>query len=147
VLIDTVRAAVARAAELAADLPLFAGGTSMGGRMTSTASAQEPLGAARGLVFFGFPLHAPNRPSADRGAHLADVREPMLFLQGTRDALADLKLLTPILENLGHRATLHVIDDADHSFHVPKRSGRTDEDVVGELVDRVSTWMDEILAE
>ena len=147
VLLDTVRAAVARGAVLAGDLPLFAGGKSMGGRMTSTAAAEAPLPGLRGLVFFGFPLHAPNRPSSDRAAHLADVAEPMLFLQGTRDALADLTLLTPIVDDLGDRATIHVVEGADHSFHVLKRSDRTDDEVLVELTDQVSNWVDGILAE
>jgi len=144
-LVETVRAAVARAAELAGDLPLFAGGKSMGGRMTSTAASEAPLDGVHGIAFFGFPLHPPNRPSSDRAGHLADVSSPMLFLQGTRDALADLSLLRPVLEGLGSRATLHVVDGADHSFHVPKRSGRTDAEVIEELADRVALWMQAIL--
>jgi len=141
VLIETVRAAVARAAVLAPGLPLVAGGKSMGGRMTSAAAAEAELPGARGLVFFGFPLHPAKRPSADRAAHLADVDLPMLFLQGTRDALADLGLLAPIVEALGPRATLHVVEGADHGFHVPRKSGRTDEEVADELADRVSGWI------
>jgi len=144
-LLETVRAAIARAGELAGDLPLFAGGKSMGGRMTSTAAAERPLEGVRGLVFFGFPLHAPNRPSADRGAHLSDVEIPMLFLQGTRDALADLSLLRPLLERLGSRATLHVVEGADHSFHVPRRSGRTDEEALDELAGTAAGWIDTLL--
>ncbi|MDX1393649.1 MAG: alpha/beta family hydrolase [Gemmatimonadota bacterium] len=147
VLIDTVTAAVRRATELAEGLPVFAGGKSMGGRMTSTASSEVGFEDVRGIVFFGFPLHAPNRPSSDRGAHLAATREPLLFLQGTRDALASLDLLEPIISDLGSRATLHIIDGADHSFHVLKRSGRTDDEVLDELADRVARWVDEILAE
>ncbi|MFV1987515.1 MAG: alpha/beta family hydrolase [Gemmatimonadota bacterium] len=147
VLVDAVRAAVDRMTELAGELPLFAGGKSMGGRMTSTAASENPLAGVLGLIFFGFPLHPPNRPSADRGAHLADVASPMLFLQGTRDTLADLTLLEPVVDRLGARATLHVVDGADHSFHVLKRSGRTDEDVLDELADRTSEWIDDILSE
>ncbi len=133
VLVATVRAAVAAARAAAPDLPLLAGGKSMGGRMTSLAAAEASLAAVRGLVFFGFPLHAAGRPSADRGAHLAAVSVPMLFLQGERDQLADLDLLRPICAGLGERATLHVVPGADHAFHVLKRSGRTDEQVIAEL--------------
>lgn len=147
VLVDTVRSAVVKAADLAGDVPLFVGGKSMGGRMTSTASAEAVLPGVRGLVFFGFPLHPPKLPSVDRAEHLADVEGPMLFLQGTRDSLADLALLRPIVDGLGARAMLHVVEGADHSFHVLKRSGRTDDEVLDELADRVSTWIDEILAE
>ena len=140
VLTDTVRAAVQAAIDLDPDLPLFAGGKSLGGRMTSTAASEEPLPNVRGLVFFGFPLHPPNRPGTKRTAHLAKVTVPMLFLQGTRDTLADLTLLRPIVENLGPRATLHVIESADHSFHVLKRSGKSDEDVLRELAQVVRSW-------
>lgn len=140
ILLATVRSAVAAAAEAADGLPLFAGGKSMGGRMTSLAAAAEPLAAVRGIVFFGFPLHPAGRPSAERGEHLARVALPMLFLQGTRDALADLELLRPVCEALGSRATLQIVDDADHSFHVRKRSGRSDEDVLDELADAVRGW-------
>jgi len=147
VLVDAVRAAVDRLADLADGLPMFAGGKSMGGRMTSTASAEAPLPGVRGLIFFGFPLHPPNRPGVDRAAHLADVASPMLFLQGTRDSLADLTLLEPVIGGLGPRATLHVVDGADHSFHVLKRSGRTDEAVLEELADGVARWIDDRLSE
>jgi len=146
VLIDTVRAAVGRAGVLSGGLPLFAGGKSMGGRMTSTAAAEEPLAGVRGLVFFGFPLHPPTRPSVGRAAHLDGVHRPMLFLQGTRDSLADLALLQPITARLGARAVLHVVEGADHSFSVLKRSGRTGPEVLDELAARVSTWMDEVLS-
>jgi len=145
VLIDTVRAAVERACALSGGLPLFAGGKSMGGRMTSKADAEEPLPGVRGLVFFGFPLHPSKRPSVGRAAHLADVHVPMLFLQGTRDSLADLALLEPITANLASRAVLHVVEGADHSFGVLKRSGRTDGEVLDELADRVSSWIDAVL--
>src|SRR5437016_7683354 len=127
VLTATVVAAVRAAAEAAPGLPLLAGGKSMGGRMTSQAAAQRPLDGVRGLVFFGFPLHPPNQPGTKRADHLARVTMPMLFLQGTRDALADLKLLRPLCAKLGSRATLHIIETADHSFHGLKRSGRSDE--------------------
>jgi predicted alpha/beta-hydrolase family hydrolase len=147
VLVATVRAAVAFAAqELAGDLPLFAGGKSMGGRMSSTAAAVEtgaapPLPGVRGLVFFGFPLHAPGSPGSLRAAHLYQVQVPMLFLQGTRDTLADLDHLRPVTAKLGDRATLHVIEGADHSFHVLKRSGRSDPEVMEEMVKTTAEWM------
>jgi uncharacterized protein len=133
VLLATVRAATAAGQAAAADLPLLAGGKSMGGRMTSLAAAEAPLAGVRGLVFFGFPLHPAGKPSTERGDHLARVAVPMLFLQGERDQLAELALLRPICTGLGTRATLHVLPTADHSFHVLKRSGRTDADVVSEL--------------
>ncbi len=136
----TVRAAVAAAAVRASDLPLLAGGKSFGGRMTSQAAAEAPLPGVRGLVFFGFPLHAAGRPSDARGAHLADVGVPMLFLQGTRDALASLDLLEPVCRRAA-AATLHVVEGADHSFHVLKRSGRTDGEVMAELADAVAAWV------
>ncbi len=140
ILKKTVRSAVAAAAEAADGLPLYVGGKSMGGRMTSLAASEEPLPGVQGLVFFGFPLHAVGKPSSERGEHLRAVSVPMLFLQGTRDRLADLELLVPILEDLGKRATLHVVDDGDHSFHVPKRSGRTDDEVQAELASVVAGW-------
>lgn len=132
-----VREAVAAAAK--ERLPLFAGGKSMGGRMTSQAQALEALPGVRGLAFVGFPLHPAGRPGTERAAHLRDVRLPMLFLQGTRDDLADLALLRPIVEALPH-ATLHVIDDADHSFHVRKKSGRGDAEVLVELAGTFAAW-------
>jgi len=144
VLMSTVRAAVLAASQVAPDLPLFAGGKSMGGRMTSQAAAERPLDGVRGLVFFGFPLHPPNRPGTARAKHLADVTVPMLFLGGTKDAFADLKLLRPICRKLSPQATLHVIKDADHSFHVPKSAGKTDAEVTRELVETVSSWAEEI---
>jgi len=134
-----VRAAVTAAAAAAPDVPLFAGGKSMGGRMTSLAAATGPLPGVRGLVFFGFPLHAAGSPSSERGAHLARVTVPMLFLQGTRDKLADLDLLRPLLPGNG-QATLHVIEGADHSFHVPKSSGRSDAEVLAGMAETVATW-------
>ena len=140
VLTTTVAAAVEMGTTLAKGLPLFAGGKSMGGRMTSLAASEGKLEKLSGLVFFGFPLHAAGKPSLTRGDHLADVDVPMLFLQGTRDKLADLNLLRPLLQKLGKRATLHTIDEGDHSFHVPKRSGRTDEEVMDELADRIASW-------
>ncbi len=140
VLAATVRAAVQAATELAPDLPLLAGGKSLGGRMTSTAASQSPLPGVRGLVFFGFPLHPPEQPSTERARHLQSVTVPMLFLQGTRDQLADLDLLRPVCSELGNRAQLRVIEGADHSFHVLKRSGRTDRAVLAELAATVVDW-------
>jgi predicted alpha/beta-hydrolase family hydrolase len=140
VLTSTVFAAVQAARRLAPALPLLAGGKSMGGRMSSHAAAQQHLEGVQGLVFFGFPLHPPNRPSTKRADHLAKVSLPMLFLQGTRDPLADLALLRPICDQLAARATLHVIDSADHSFHVLKRSGKTDAQVLHELAEITLTW-------
>lgn len=141
----TVRAAAARGAELAAErgVPLFAGGKSMGGRMTSEALAEGEVEAkvVRGVVFLGFPLHPAGKPATERAEHLASVALPMLFLQGTRDKLAGLDLLRPVVTTLGARATLHVVDGADHGFHVLKRSGRTDDDVLDELADVTAGWM------
>jgi len=136
----TVRAAVIEAARVAPGLPLVAGGKSFGGRMTSTAQAEQPLPGVRGLVFLGFPLHAPGRPSDKRAEHLAQVRIPMLFLQGDRDEFADLKLLRPVVKQLGERAALHLVEGGDHSFHVLKRSGRTDAEVMAELVETIVAW-------
>jgi predicted alpha/beta-hydrolase family hydrolase len=140
VLTATVAAAVATAAQLAPNLPLFAGGKSMGGRMTSLAASEQKLEAVRGLIFFGFPLHPPKRPSIKRAEHLQLVKLPILFLQGTRDDLADLTLLRPICESLGPQTTLHIIEGADHSFHVLKRSGKTDSQVLAELSTTVKAW-------
>ena len=140
VLVETVRSAVAEAARLAPGMPLFGGGKSMGGRMTSTAAAEAPLPGVLGLAFFGFPLHAAGRDSADRGAHLRDVGLPMLFLQGTRDKLANLDLLRPLLDEVAPKPTLHVVEGADHGFHVLKRSGRTDDDVLSELARTFAAW-------
>jgi predicted alpha/beta-hydrolase family hydrolase len=142
----TVRAAVAEAARLASGLPLFAGGKSFGGRMTSQAQAELPLPGVLGIVFLGFPLHAAGRPSANRGAHLFDVRVPMAFLQGSRDKLADLSILGPLVEQLGPHASLKVFDDADHSFHVPARSGRKDADVRAEMLETIAAWVDTVIA-
>ena len=136
-----VREAVAEAARRASGLPLFAGGKSFGGRMTSQAQAEAALPGVTGLVFLGFPLHAPGKPSDDRAAHLEEVKVPMLFLQGTRDDFATLDLLGPLAKRLGKRATLELFDLADHSFHVPKSSGRTDAEVMNELLDRSARWM------
>lgn len=138
----TVRAAVAEAARLVPGLALFAGGKSYGGRMTSQAQAASPLPGVRGLVFLGFPLHPPGKPSCERAGHLFDVRIPMLFLQGARDDFADVKLLRPLVERFGENSTLRLFDDADHSFHVPARTGRKDADVRGEVLDVLADWMD-----
>ena len=140
VLVATVRAAVRAATEVAPDLALLAGGKSLGGRMTSTAASQSPLPGVQGVVFFGFPLHPPGQPSTDRARHLHAVTVPMLFLQGTRDKLAELELLRPVCNDLGSRAQLHIIEDADHSFSVLKRSGRTDLDVLRQLGATVAEW-------
>lgn len=141
VLTDTVRAATAAAKKIAGDLPIFAGGKSMGGRMTSLAAARQPLEGVRGLVFFGFPLHAAGRPGAERGEHLAAVDVPMLFLQGSRDTLADLKLLKPLCAALADRAELFVVKGGDHSFHMLKSSGRSDEEVLDEVAKKAAGWM------
>jgi uncharacterized protein len=145
VLIATVGAAVGAATEAAPRLPLFAGGKSMGGRMTSQAAAQGALEDVKGLIFFGFPLHSPKRPGTKRAEHLAKVKVPMLFLQGTRDTLADLDLLRPVVADLGARATLHTIERADHSFHVLKKSGRNDAEVLRELAETAASWMQQVL--
>jgi hypothetical protein len=140
----TVRAAVAKAGELARGLPLIAGGKSFGGRMTSQAQAAEPLDGVRGLAFLGFPLHPAGKPSSDRAKHLADVKVPMLFLQGTRDTLVDLTILKPMVAGLGKRATLRLFDEADHSFHVPARTGRKDPEVRREMLDAFATWAEKM---
>jgi uncharacterized protein len=138
-----VRAAVTTAAQAKPELPLFAGGKSFGGRMSSQAQANSPLNGVRGLVFVGFPLHPAGKPSQDRAKHLAEVKIPMLFLQGTRDSLAELTLLEPVCKSLGKRATLKLFAEADHSFHVPAKSGRKDAEVFAELLDATATWIKE----
>ena len=135
-----VREAVARAATEWPGLPLVAGGKSFGGRMTSTAQAEQPLPGVTGLAFLGFPLHPPGKPSVSRAEHLYQVQVPMLFLQGTRDEFAKLELITQVCEKLGPRATLSLIDEADHSFKVPKRAGQTAEQVMAELADRIAEF-------
>ena len=135
-----VRAAVEEAARLVPSLPLIAGGKSFGGRMTSQAQAASPLPGVRGLAFLGFPLHPAGKPSDERAEHLSDVKIPMLFLQGTRDALADVKLLKPVIKRLGARASLELFEDADHSFHVPARSGRKDAEVRRAMLDAFAEW-------
>ncbi len=141
VLEATVRAAVSTARERAPELPIVAGGKSLGGRMTSNAMARGPLEGARGLVFLGFPLHPARQPGVARADHLGRVEAPMLFLQGTRDDLADLGLITSVCAGLGERATLHVVEGADHSFGVLKRSGRTDAEVMDELALAITEWV------
>lgn len=144
VLMATVAAAVRAAGKVAPDLAMLAGGKSMGGRMTSHAAAEGLLEGVRGIVFFGFPLHPPKQPATKRAEHLANVNVPMLFLQGTRDDLADLKLLRPICKKLGKRVTMNVIETADHSFHVLKKSGRSDEEVLRELAETTAGWAKEL---
>ena len=140
VTLATVRAAVAAAHAAAPDLALLAGGHSFSGRMTSTAAAEAPLASVRGLVFFAFPLHPPGRPGTERADHLRDVSVPMLFLSGTRDKLADLKLLQPVCESLHDRATLHLLDTADHGYKILKRTRQSKEDVFVEMARVVKTW-------
>ena len=141
VLKATVKAAVAAGAKAMPELPLFAGGKSMGGRMTSHAAAEGLLPEIKGIVFFGFPLHPPKQPSTKRADHLTEVEMPMLFLQGTRDTLAELTLLRPVCAKLGARATLQIIETADHSFHVLKSSGKSDAEVMRELAQTAGLWM------
>jgi uncharacterized protein len=136
-----VRAAAAEARRRAGGLPLFAGGKSFGGRMTSQAQAKAALEDVRGLIFFAFPLHPAGKPSVERAPHLSDVAVPMLFLQGTNDPLAQLDLLQPTVAGLGERATLELIADADHSFHVPAKTGRKDPEVLAEALAAVARWM------
>jgi uncharacterized protein len=136
-----IRAAAAVGKELAGDLPLYAGGRSFGGRMTSQAQAAEPLPGIQGLAFLGFPLHPAGKPGTERAAHLADVGVPMLFVSGGRDALAELQLLKPVVAGLGDQASLHVVEHADHSFKVAARSGRTSADAEGEALDALAEWM------
>ena len=138
---EAVRRAVADAARKTPNVPVFAGGKSFGGRMTSQAQAKQPMPDVRGLVFFGFPLHPPGKPGTSRAEHLTSVDVPTLFLQGTRDGFAQLDLLQQVVRGLGDRATLHLIEDGDHSFKVPKRSGKTEADVMNELADTIHGWM------
>lgn len=140
-----VRAAVSHASRFFPGLALFAGGKSFGGRMTSQAQAESPLPGVRGLVFLGFPLHPPGKPSDERARHLFDVKLPMLFLQGSRDEFAHLELLRPLVERLGERATLKLFADADHSFHVPKRSGGSDAAIRAQIWDTIAKWIDRVL--
>ena len=140
-LVDTVRAAARAALDLAPELPLFAGGKSMGGRMTSAAASEDPVSGIRGIAFYGFPLHRPGDESDARADHLVDIPLPMLFLQGTRDRLADLERVRGVCDRLGSRATLQVVEGADHGFSVLKRSGRTDAGVQEEMADAVTGWI------
>jgi hypothetical protein len=140
----TVRAAVAEAARLAPGLSLFAGGKSFGGRMTSQAQADAPLPGVRGLVFLGFPLHAPGKPSDARAQHLFEIQVPLLFLQGSRDEFARLELLRPLTEKFGARATLKLFEGADHSFHAPKSAGRTDAETRAQMLNAAAQWMDSL---
>ena len=142
----TVRAAVAEATQLASGLPLFAGGRSFGGRMTSQAQAAEPLAGVRGLAFLAFPLHPAGRPDTTRAEHLSAVNVPMLFLQGTRDELAKMELLQPVIAKLGPLARLHLLPDADHSFHVPARTGKKDPEVRREALQAMVKWVEEVVA-
>jgi predicted alpha/beta-hydrolase family hydrolase len=141
-----VRSAVAEAGRCCSGLRLIAGGKSFGGRMTSQAQAAAPLAGVEGLAFLGFPLHPAGKPSSDRAKHLGDVHVPMLFLQGTRDNLAELGLLEPVVKGLGPSATLHPVQEADHSFHVLARSGRNDREVMGEILDTLAGWINAIAA-
>ena len=136
-----VRAAAAEAVKIAPNLPLFAGGRSFGGRMTSQAQADEPLPGVRGLVFIGFPLHAAGKPGIERAEHLQRVQIPMLFVSGERDSLAELDLLKPVVAGLGSRATLHLVRDADHSLKVPAKSGRTSAEAEAEALEAMAEWM------
>ncbi|GAC1338526.1 MAG: alpha/beta hydrolase [Bradyrhizobium sp.] len=142
-----VRAAVAEAARRCAGLALIAGGKSFGGRMTSQAQAIAPLAGVRGLAFVGFPLHPAGKPSVERAKHLGDVHVPMLFIQGTRDKLAEPQLIEPLVKRLGASASLHAVQEADHAFHVPARSGRNDGDVMGEITDSLSAWIGAMASE
>lgn len=145
-LLPTIRAAVETAEELAAGLPLFAGGKSMGGRMTSLAAAAGDLPQISGLIFVGFPLHAPGKPGTERAAHLAKIDVPMLFLQGTRDRLANLDLLRPIVTSLAGRGSLHIVEGGDHSFQMTKRSGRTREEVLDDLAEATAGWIGNLVS-
>lgn len=140
----SVAAAVEKAHSLYPKLPVFAGGKSFGGRMTSTAASEELLPNIKGIIFFGFPLHAPGRPSSDRAAHLFEVKVPMFFLQGTRDALASYDLIKPLVKKLGKKSTLYTIEGADHSFHVPKTNKLTDTEVINLICDEIKTWTEKI---
>lgn len=144
VLMQTIRSAYDAAKSFAGNLPILAGGKSMGGRMTSLAASKNLLNDISGIVFIGFPLHAPDQPSDARAEHLYQVQQPMLFLQGTKDKLADLTLLQPVINKLGTSASLCIVEGADHSFHLPKSSGKTDDEVMKELARKVKTWADEI---
>ena len=144
ILLKTIRSAISAASVLSDGLPLFAGGKSMGGRMTSLAASKKPLSGVHGIVFYGFPLHPVQKPGVERSEHLREVGVPLLFLQGTRDKLAPLDLLEPVCQDLLPTTTLHVVEGADHGFHVLKRSGRTDDEVQDELADATRSWIDDL---
>jgi uncharacterized protein len=145
ILMETIRSSVNAAKDYSGDIPLFAGGKSMGGRMTSQTAAANPLDEIKGLIFFGFPLHAPGKESTDRAEHLFKVKLPMLFLQGTRDKLAKLELLKPVIKKIGKKADLYIIEGADHSFHLLKSAGKSDDEVLKEISNKVSNWIDSVL--
>jgi uncharacterized protein len=140
ILMETVCSAYRAAKEYDSSILILAGGKSMGGRMTSMAASKEMLADIKGLVFLGFPLHAPGNPSNERAEHLSNVNVPMLFMQGSKDKLADLNLLNPVIHKLGNKATLHVIENADHSFHLPKKAGKSDEEVFKEIATKIKAW-------
>lgn len=146
VLLDTVRAAITTGRKCSGGLPLFAGGKSMGGRMASLVAARDRPEDVRGLIFFGYPLHRAGRPSGDRSRHLSEIQTPMLFLQGSRDALADLKLLQPVCAGLGKRAELFVLEGGDHSFRMPKSAGRSDEEALDTAAAKTASWIAAVLA-
>lgn len=139
-LIETVHSAIKKAKDFAKGVPLLAGGKSMGGRMTSMAASMDLVEDIKGIIFFGFPLHSPGKPSDERALHLFNVKIPMLFLQGSRDNLADLQLLTPVITKLGDKATIHIVDGGDHSFHLPKTNKKTDDNVFKEVAVKVTDW-------
>lgn len=141
VLLKTVQSAVEKAESIYKGLPIFAGGKSLGGRMTSTVASKNLIPQIKGIIFFGFPLHAPGKPSSDRAEHLYEVKVPMLFLQGTRDKLADLNLLKPVIKKIGRKASLKIIEGADHSFHVLKSFKKSDSEIIEELSELASSWM------
>ncbi len=141
ILIATIKSAIDAAKKYSKGIPLFAGGKSMGGRMTSMAASKETMDGVKGIIFFGFPLHAPGKPSADRSEHLFNVNIPMLFLQGTRDKLADLELLKPVVKKIKDKAELFIVEGGDHSFHVLKSSGKNEEDILIEISKKAAEWM------
>ncbi|HVO73491.1 MAG TPA: alpha/beta family hydrolase [Ignavibacteriaceae bacterium] len=144
ILMTAVKSAVLKAGELY-KLPVFAGGKSLGGRMTSNAASKNMLPEVKGIIFFGFPLHAPGKPSNERAEHLYNVNAPMLFIQGTRDKLAELSLLNPVIKKIGDKASIHIIEGADHSFHVPRSLGKSDEEVLDEIAGTAKEWISRLL--
>jgi predicted alpha/beta-hydrolase family hydrolase len=141
----TVRAAIDQAGVHAGKLPLLAGGHSFGGRMTSLAAAERPLEGVKGLIFFGFPMHAPGKPGTDRAGHLPEINVPMLFLSGTRDTLNRMDLFQPLIAPLGEKATLHLLDTADHGYKVLKRSRVSTEDVFDEMTRVIDGWLPQVI--